>query len=128
MRSWIQRALLGVHDVHVLDADGAAVGVAQHAEHVAQLHELLAGEPADRELPVQVPQGQPVLEDVQVGVAALPVAQRVGVGHQVAAGPVGVDQLEHPGGLVDLALVADRTSCTQRTGSYGIRSEVKMSS
>ena len=31
-------ALLGVLDVHVLDADVAAVGVAQHAEHVAQLH------------------------------------------------------------------------------------------
>ena len=33
-------ALRRIHDVHVLDADGAAVGVAQHAEHVAQLHEL----------------------------------------------------------------------------------------
>ena len=30
--------------------------------------------------------------------------QRVGVGHQVAAHPVGVDQLDDPGRLVDLAL------------------------
>ena len=40
-------ALLGVLDVHVLDADGAAVGVAQHAEDVAQLH--------DRRLPAKPP-------------------------------------------------------------------------
>ena len=53
-------ALGRVQDVHVLDADRAAVGVAQHAEHVAQLHPLLAGEAADRELAVQVPQGQAV--------------------------------------------------------------------
>ena len=30
--------LLGVLDVHVLDADGAAVGVAQHVEDVAERH------------------------------------------------------------------------------------------
>ena len=30
--------------------------------------------------------------------------QRVGVGHQVAADPVGVDQLDDPGRLVDLPL------------------------
>ncbi len=34
----------------------------------------------------------------------LPVVQRVDVGHQVAAGAVGVDQLEHAGGLVHRAL------------------------
>ena len=100
-------ALRRVHDVHVLDADGAAVGVAQHPEDVAQLHELLAVEPADRELPVQVPQGQAVGEHVQVGVPALPVVQRVGVGHQVPAGAVGVDDLQHPGGLVHRAVPAD---------------------
>ncbi len=41
--------LLRVLDVHVLDADPAAVRVAQHAEDVAQLHPLLTGEAADRE-------------------------------------------------------------------------------
>ena len=80
----------------------AAVGVAQHAEDVAQLHQLLAGEAADRELAVEVPQGQAVLEDVEVGVACALELERVGVGHQVAADPVGVDQLDDPGGLVDL--------------------------
>ena len=64
-------ALLRVLDVHELDADGAAVRVAQHAEDVAQLHQGLAGEAADRELALQVPQGEAVLGDVQVGVLAL---------------------------------------------------------
>ena len=96
--------LLGLGDVHVLDADRAAVRVAQHAEHVAQLHPLLAGEPADGELAVEVPQGEAVGEHVEVGVAALAVVQRVGVGHQVPAGAVGVDQLDDPRGLVDRAV------------------------
>ena len=100
--------LLRVLDVHVLDADPAAVRVAQHAEDLAQLHPLPAGEAVDRELAVQVPQGEPVLEDVQVGVLADLEFQRVGVGHQVTAHPVRVDQLVHPGGLVDLTLGVDR--------------------
>ena len=98
------RPLLGVGDVHVLGADGAHVGVAQQPEHVAQLHVRLPAEPAGGERAVQVPQGQPVGEHVEVGVAALAVVQRVGVGHQMPAGAVGVDQLDHPGGLVDRAL------------------------
>ena len=89
-------ALLGIHDVHVLDAGRAAVGVAQDAEDVAQLHEApaLAAERAGGELAVEVPQRQAVRLHLEVGVAALAVLQRVGVGHQVAAHAVGVDQLE----------------------------------
>ena len=101
-------ALLRVLDVHELDAGGAAVRVAQHAQDVAQLHHGLAREAADRELALQVPQGEPVLGDVEVGVLALAVLQRVGVGHDVAADPVGVDQLEDPGGLGDVVVVARR--------------------
>ena len=80
-------ALLGVLHVHVLDADGAAVGVAEHAQHVAQGHELLTGEPGDGELPVEVPQRQAVLGDVEIGVLALLVVQWVDVGHEVARAP-----------------------------------------
>ena len=97
--------LVGLLDVHVLHADGPAVRVAQHAEDLAQLHQRLAAEAAGGELPLQVPQGQPVLVDVQVGVLALRELQRVGVGHEVAAHPVGVDQLLHPGRLGDVVLV-----------------------
>ena len=105
----LQPGALGrVLDVHVLQADGAAVGVPQHAEDLAQQHPRLAAEAAGRELALQVPQGQAVLDDVQVRVLALGVLQRVGVGQQVAAHPVGVDQLVYPGGLVDVVLVAGR--------------------
>ena len=45
---------------------------------------------------------------LEVGVAALAVLQRVGVGHHVAAHPVGVDQLEDPGLLADLVVVRRR--------------------
>ena len=101
-------ALLRVLDVHVLDADRAAVGVAQHAEDLAQLHQRLAAEAAGRELAVEVPQRQAVGHDVEVGVAAQLELERVGVGHQVAADPVGVDQLDDPGRLADLLVVGDR--------------------
>ena len=99
--------LLRVLDVHVLDADGAAVRVAQDAEDVPQLHDGLAAEAASGELAVEVPQRQAVGGDVEVGVPALLVLQRVGVGHEVAAHPVGVDELLHPRGLVDLVVVGD---------------------
>lgn len=98
-------ALLRVLDVHELDAGGAAVRLAQHTEDVAELHQRLVGETADREVPLQVPQGEAVLGDVQVGVLALAVLQRVGVGHDVAADPVGVDQLEDPRGLGHVVVV-----------------------
>jgi hypothetical protein len=91
--------------VHVLHADGAAVGVAQDAEDLAQLEEGLATEAAGGEVPVEVPQGQAVAGDVEVGVAALLVLQRVGVGHEVAAHAVGVDELLDAGDLVDVVVV-----------------------
>ena len=99
-------ALRGLLDVHVLDADGATVGVAQDAEDLAHLHQTLAaGERAGGELAVQVPQSQAVGLHIEVVVAALPVLQRVGVGHQVTPDPVGVDHLEDAGLLGDLVLV-----------------------
>ena len=48
--------LIGILDVHVLDADRARVRVAQHSEDVAQRHQRLAAEAAGRELAVEVPQ------------------------------------------------------------------------
>ena len=57
---------------------------------------------------VEVPQGQAVAGDVEVGVAPLAVLQRVGVGHEVAAHPVGVDELLDAGDLVDVVVVGRR--------------------
>ena len=98
---------------------------------VAQLHEPAASPPNEPvgELAVEVPQGQPVRLDLEVGVAALPVLQRVGVGHHVAAHPVGVDQLEDPGLLADLVVVA-WSRCRRPSGSArrGCAAQRKISS
>ncbi len=98
-------ALVGVLDVHVLDAGGAAVGVTQDAEDLAQLEEGRAAEATGREGAVEVPEGQAVRRDVEVVVATLLVLERVGVGHEVAAHAVGVDELLHAGDLVDVVVV-----------------------
>ncbi len=97
--------LVGLLDVHVLDADGAGVGVAQHPEDVDQLHRLGAGQAAGGEGPLQVPDGQPVVDRVELDRrAGRLAAQRVEVGDEVAAHPVDVDELQDAGLLVDLVL------------------------
>ena len=98
-------ALLWILDVHVLDADAAGVGVAQHAEDLAELHQGAAGEAAGGELPVQVPQGEAVGEDIEIGMHALLVLERVGVGHEVTPHAVGVDHLLDTHRLVEVGLV-----------------------
>ena len=60
--------LVGLLDVHVLDADRPAVGVAEQAERVPERHHVAAGQPVHVELAVEVPDGQPVRRRVQVGV------------------------------------------------------------
>jgi len=94
-------ALHRILDVHVLDADRAAVRVAQHAEDLAQERRAAPAEASRDELTVEIPEGQAVARDVEIGVRALLVLERVDVGHEVAAHPVGVDELLHAGGLVD---------------------------
>ena len=107
-RSWIQARSSGSWMCMYSMPIVRHVGVPQHAEDVAQLHQRLAAEAAGGELALQVPQRQAVRLDVEVGVLALAVVERVGVGHEVAAHPVGVDQLEHPGRLGHVVVVADR--------------------
>jgi hypothetical protein len=98
-------ALLGVLDVHVLDADGAAVGVAQDPEDLAQL----AGRARRRSPPVAKCRSRshrvrPWLVTSRSGWrrCGTPAGR---VGHEVAAHPVGVDELLHPGDLVDVVVV-----------------------
>ena len=60
---------LGVGDVHVLDADRAAVGLAQHVEDLAQRRAVpLARETAGDELAVEVPEREAVGRRVEVAV------------------------------------------------------------
>ena len=110
-------ALGRVLDVHVFDAGGAAVGVAEHAQDVAEREHGLAAEAAGGPLAVQVPQGQAVGQDVEVRVLALDVLQRIGVRHEVAADTVGVDELLDPGDLVDLV---GRVNLQVRAPAHGL--------
>ena len=106
--------LVGLLDVHVLDADRAAVRVAQHAENVAQRHGFVAGEPVGVELAVEVPHREAVRRRVELGVhVRLFRRQRIEVGDQVAAHAIHVDErvdvhlLGEPGALlVDRVRVA----------------------
>ena len=99
-------ALHGLLDVHVLDADGPAVGVAQDAQDLPHLHPAFAaGEGSGRKLTVQVPQRQTVRLHVKIMMAPLTVLQRIRVGHQMTTHPIGVDHLHDPGLLGDLVLV-----------------------
>ena len=79
------RALLGVLNVHVLDADRARVGVVQAREDVTQQHLVRVAEAAGGEGAIQVPHAQAVGRQIEVGVATHAVGQRVGVGREVAA-------------------------------------------
>ena len=90
--------------MHVLDAGGAAVGVAQAVEDRAQGGALGAAQAAGGEGAVQVPQAQSVGGDVQVRVAAQAVGERVGVRGQVPALTEGVDELGHARRLAGLQL------------------------
>src|SRR5699024_3273846 len=85
-------SLHGVGDVHVLEADGAAVALTQQSEDAAEGHHRLGAESAGGELAFEVPQGQTVLVDVEIWVRALPVDQGIDVGHEVTAGAVGIDE------------------------------------
>ena len=79
--------------MHVLDAHRAAVGVAQDPQDLAQGEHVPPGQAVGQELPVQVPEGQPVGRGVQLRVhPRLLGAQGVEVGDEVAAHPVHVDE------------------------------------
>ncbi len=88
-------------DVHVLDAGGAAVGIAQQPEDPSQIHPGLTGEPTGGELAIEVPQCQSVGERVELGVDDRRIlTQWVEVGDEVAPHPVHVDQPECAGLLL----------------------------
>ena len=101
-------ALLRVLNVHVLDADSARVGVAQNTKNLAQLHQRLATEAAGGEFTIEIPQGELVREHVEIGVSALAILERIGVGHEVTTDAIGVDDFLHAHRLIEIGLVACR--------------------
>ncbi len=101
--------LVGLLDVHVLDTRRSAVGVAQHAEDLAQRHPGAAGQPSGGELTVEVPQAEPVGDRVELVVDLRRLlAQRVEVGDEMAPHPVHVDELEDAGLLLGPPLAPRR--------------------
>ena len=99
------QALVLIHDVRVLVADLAGVGLTQGVEHLAQGHGLATIEATNVKGAVEIPQGQAVRFDVQVGVirhwqTRLDPVQRVDVRDEVTAGAVGLDELRDTGGLI----------------------------
>ena len=94
--------LFRVLDVHVFDADGSAVGITEYPENFAKEHGASATKAARHEFAIEVPEGQPVALDFEVGVGALAIFEWVDIGHEVTAHSERIDQLLNPGGLVDV--------------------------
>ena len=80
--------------MHVLDADRAAVRVAEHAEQIAERQLVVAADAVGEELAIEIPDREAVRGRVELDrrVRLLPV-QRVEVGDQVTAHAVDADQL-----------------------------------
>ena len=95
--------LLRLLDVHVLDADRAAVGVAQDVEDLSECQGVGAGQALGEELAVQVPDREAVggRVELRVHVRLFP-GQRVEIGDEVAPHPVHVDD------RVDLHLLLEQ--------------------
>ena len=83
-----------VGDVHVLDAEGAAVGGAQEPNQLAQRGVRTAAEAGTLDGALEVVFVEAELAQRQQGMIGLVVAERVEVGDQVAELPVGVDEVE----------------------------------
>ena len=103
--------LFGILDVHVLDAEGPAVGVAQDVQDLVERGGVLAGEPVAHEVTGKVPDGQPVVERVQLRMESGRLrVEGVEVGDEVPPDPVHVDEgldvhlLGHPQVVATLAV------------------------
>ena len=88
--------LLGIDDMHDLAADGAAVGLLQRLDDIAQRRLVQPQEEgAGLELGIEILLSELVEGEVEVGNGKLAAqAQRIDVGLLVTAEAVGVDQLE----------------------------------
>ena len=94
-------ALLGVLQVGVFNAHGSAIRITHQSENFAKQHRSTTSKTADNELTVEVPERQPVVLDLEVGVGPLLVLQRVNVRHAVPANAERLDEFLHTCGFVD---------------------------
>ena len=87
---------LGRHlDVHVFDADLAAIGLPQHRDDLAQAGPLPPEHIVEKDFAVEIGLAEAVAAVIEFGIGpALVEAERVEIGFEVAAHPVGSDQLQ----------------------------------
>ena len=87
---------LGRHlDVHVFDADRAAVGRSQDRDDLAQGGALATEQVVDEDLTVEIGLGKTVAVVVELGVGpAFFEAERVEIGFEMTAHSVGADQVQ----------------------------------
>ena len=98
--------LLGrILDVHVLDADLAAIGLAHDLHDLAQRRRLVAEQVVDEDRPVHVGVGEAVGRGIELGVA-LPRLQveRIEAGFEMAAHAIGADQHARADGILGRCL------------------------
>ena len=88
--------LLGIGNVHVLDADGAAVGFPQNLKNFAKRRAGWADQRAGAENGAHVCLGQPVIGGIELGnVRFFLVLERIEVRLARAEEAVGIDELQH---------------------------------
>ena len=92
------RALHLVGDVGELDAERAAVGLGKRRNELAQRAARAAAERLPVHDPVEITRLEAELLELQKGVVARAVAERIEVGDEVAKLAVGVDELSDLGG------------------------------
>ena len=111
-----EAALLDVGDVHVFEADIAAVILAQRVDELADGRPFETHRAAQIDLPVDVGIGEAVIFGLQIlGHLALRQAERVEIGGEMAADAVGADEQLRAdrvgGGLGDVFLGGRGGSC-----------------
>ena len=84
--------LNGIHDVHVLNADGAAVCIAKNSEQLPERVLVGPGNHAGKEFALKIPYRQFPGDRVELGGHGRGLGvERVEVGNQVAARPIRID-------------------------------------
>ena len=87
------RLLVGILDVHELDADLRAIGLLDHRQHLAQRRRLEAERAVGEDLAVEVIGSEAVGRRIELGMVLLAIeAERVKRGDQMAAHAVAADQ------------------------------------
>ncbi len=82
-------------DVHVLDADLAAIGLPQDRYDLVQTRALVAEDVVQEDLAIEIGLAEPIAAVIQLRIRpALIEAERVEIGFEMAAHPVGADQLQ----------------------------------